>query len=253
MATNKTPAPARVAPTDDDETLLYAKSLRRCAFCFGLDNDHGRKRGQIAHVDQNRANSKFANLAWLCLPHHDEYDGKTSQSKNLTRKELEYFRDKLYQYNTSLPAPTRILLEAEVQQIASLAANPLAPAEVNGVREFLRQHQGFFEYLFYEREYLAKAIRSDAHDVLENLLKTWGNWQSFDRRVRDVQERLRAVIGAIYNVFDIQWYDLEENGYIMLAKNRAPRGTFESKQDTLKPLIVILHSIYQELDEFAIS
>jgi len=33
---------------------------------------------------------------WLCLEHHDEYDGSTSQSKGLTAAEVRHYRNRLH-------------------------------------------------------------------------------------------------------------------------------------------------------------
>ncbi|MBZ0148963.1 MAG: hypothetical protein K8F62_15675, partial [Pseudorhodoplanes sp.] len=63
--------------------------------CFGLNRDDQIKKGQIAHLDQNRDNNDLRNLVYLCLEHHDEYDSRTSQSKGLTRTEIERYRDEL--------------------------------------------------------------------------------------------------------------------------------------------------------------
>jgi hypothetical protein len=54
------------------------------------------KRGQIAHLDGNPGNFGLDNLAYLCLNHHDEYDGKTSQSKSLQIEEVKIYRKELY-------------------------------------------------------------------------------------------------------------------------------------------------------------
>lgn len=56
------------------------------------------KSGQIAHLDQDSLNSKFENLVYLCLDHHDKYDSSTSQSKGYTKKEVKSYRDDLYEY-----------------------------------------------------------------------------------------------------------------------------------------------------------
>ena len=66
------------------QTEVIMASRRRCCICFGLEIDVVRKRGQIAHLDGDPSNNDFENLAFLCLEHHDEYDGRTSQSKGLT-------------------------------------------------------------------------------------------------------------------------------------------------------------------------
>jgi hypothetical protein len=80
----------------DEEVLL--KSKRRCCLCFGLKDDDGEKKGQIAHLDRNPANDSSDNLAFLCFDHHDQYDSKTRQSKSLQIGEVKAYREKLYRF-----------------------------------------------------------------------------------------------------------------------------------------------------------
>jgi hypothetical protein len=82
--------------SDPVQEEILIRSARRCALCFGLDGKLDRVRGQLAHVDRNQGNSRPDNLAYLCLSHHDEYDSRTSQSKNFTERELRAYRDRLY-------------------------------------------------------------------------------------------------------------------------------------------------------------
>ena len=85
------------APIDPKtEAGVLTKSRRRCCLCVGLYGDMGQKEGQIAHADRNRTNNKPDNLAFLCLPHHNEYDTRTSQSKGMTEQELKYYRKQLF-------------------------------------------------------------------------------------------------------------------------------------------------------------
>jgi hypothetical protein len=79
---------------DQDELLIL--SARHCCLCYGLDGDLDRKKGQIAHVNQDPADNRLENLVWLCLDHHDEYDARTSQSKGLTPGELVVYLERLY-------------------------------------------------------------------------------------------------------------------------------------------------------------
>jgi hypothetical protein len=79
------------------EEKVLTMSARRCALCYGLDGSLRECAGQIAHVDRDRANAKLANLAYLCLTHHDTYDAKTSQSKGLVPAELLHYRSELYE------------------------------------------------------------------------------------------------------------------------------------------------------------
>jgi hypothetical protein len=70
-------------------------SARRCALCFGFDGDLNRKKGQIAHIDQNPSNAEDRNLVYLCVEHHDEYDSTTSQVKGITEAELRDYKARL--------------------------------------------------------------------------------------------------------------------------------------------------------------
>src|SRR5712691_322563 len=87
-------ARARLPPNIVADVL--AASRRRCCICFALDGDDGVKKGQVAHLDQNAANSSLDNLAFLCFDHHDEYDSTTSQSKGFTVEEVRRYRAALY-------------------------------------------------------------------------------------------------------------------------------------------------------------
>jgi len=78
------------------ETEVLVLSRRRCCICFAINRDFSEKKGQIAHLDKERANPNLENLAYLCLDHHDSYDSKTSQSKNYTINEIKHFREILY-------------------------------------------------------------------------------------------------------------------------------------------------------------
>ena len=61
-----------------------------------LDHNEGVRKGQIAHLNHNPNDHRFDNLVWLCFDHHDEYDGRTSQSKGLKPGEVRAHRDRLY-------------------------------------------------------------------------------------------------------------------------------------------------------------
>lgn len=87
---NRRPIPQEIL------TTILVSSARRCCLCFGLNGDFEQKQGQIAHVDHVSANPSFDNLAFLCLNHHDQYDGQTRQSKGFTIEELKAYRDLLY-------------------------------------------------------------------------------------------------------------------------------------------------------------
>jgi hypothetical protein len=87
---------ARIKINAATEAELLNSCRRRCAICYGLNRDFRLKQGQIAHLDHNPQNNTLSNLAFLCLDHHDQYDSRPSQSKQLTIAEVKSYRDELY-------------------------------------------------------------------------------------------------------------------------------------------------------------
>ena len=79
------------------ETQILVNCRRRCCLCFFLEGKTDVRTGQIAHIDGNRSNNKADNLVWLCLEHHDQYDSRTSQTKNLTANELKHYKNDLHE------------------------------------------------------------------------------------------------------------------------------------------------------------
>jgi len=78
-----------------DQVLLESK--RRCCLCYYVEEIRTRRKGQIAHLNHDRTDASIKNLVYLCLDHHDEFDGTTSQSKGFTSGEVRGYRDRLYQ------------------------------------------------------------------------------------------------------------------------------------------------------------
>ncbi len=76
---------------------VLTRSRRRCCLCFWLNGLDQVRKGEIAHLDQDASNNAVENLAFLCFEHHDEYDGRTSQSKGLQEAEVRHWRDMLYE------------------------------------------------------------------------------------------------------------------------------------------------------------
>lgn len=86
-------------------TRVLVGSAGRCCLCFGLHGDFSEKKGQVAHIDHDRANHNEQNLVFLCLEHHDAFDSSTSQSKRITQEEVVFYRDKLFEgVRAKLPA-----------------------------------------------------------------------------------------------------------------------------------------------------
>lgn len=97
---------------------LLVSSRRRCCLCFGLDSDDTQKKGQIAHVDRDSSNAELDNLAFLCMPHHDEYDSIPRQTKAILPGELKHYRSKLYEHlsQSRLHPPELILTKQELRE-----------------------------------------------------------------------------------------------------------------------------------------
>lgn len=101
------------------ETEVLTESRRRCCLCYGLNFDDSEKAGQIAHLDGNASNNAIQNLAFLCLEHHDKFDGSTSQSKGYTIQEVKDYRRMLYDYlsnSTIGKEETEQYLKKEIQK-----------------------------------------------------------------------------------------------------------------------------------------
>jgi small subunit ribosomal protein S1 len=78
------------------ETSVLVKSRRRCCLCFFWDEDRSQKDGQLAHVDHDPSNCAEENLAYLCLKHHNQYDSRQIQGKNISQQEIKHARSELY-------------------------------------------------------------------------------------------------------------------------------------------------------------
>jgi hypothetical protein len=89
---------ARTPIPDNIQHRVLDRSRRRCALCIHFNNDWSQKEGQLAHLDRDPSNFAEDNLAFLCLPHHDDYDTTRRQTKSLTIREAKTARDRLYAF-----------------------------------------------------------------------------------------------------------------------------------------------------------
>lgn len=132
MAAAGTMNSRRPVPKSVETDVLYA-SRRRCCLCVFLDHRDEVRKGQIAHLNQDPSDYRFENLVWLCLEHHDEFDGRTSQSRGLTVDEVRRYRDELYaRYRSETNA-------AMLEGTPSAAASELPPLSPTSVYESLRK------------------------------------------------------------------------------------------------------------------
>jgi hypothetical protein len=105
----------------DIETQVLVLCRRRCCICFGLNRDTSLKEGQVAQLDHDSSNSELDNLAFLCFVHHNQYDSRTNQGKNLTPAEVRRYRVELHNVIEQVwKEPVRIG-EVEVQARATVA------------------------------------------------------------------------------------------------------------------------------------
>ena len=85
---------------------MLVKCRRRCALCFGINNDSAEKRGQIAHIEDGE-NIEESNAAFLCSLHHDLYDSTSYQTKGYTAGELRGHQETLLAFVTTIKDETK--------------------------------------------------------------------------------------------------------------------------------------------------
>jgi hypothetical protein len=88
------------------ELSVLVKCKRRCALCFGLQNDGRGKRGQLAHIDRDGENVSESNAASLCVSHHELYDSTSRQAKGFLPGELKSHQESLWAYVQTIKTET---------------------------------------------------------------------------------------------------------------------------------------------------
>lgn len=173
----------KVVLSDDQASVLTA-SRRRCAICFGLKGSLKEKAGQIAHLDHDPANSTLENLVFLCLPCHDRYDSKTRQSKGLTQKEVQFYRDRLYlavKTGVSLARDMRKEYLLRDKKIFRKADSILSESDLTW----------FLDYLTTNDTYSRQGIRP--LDEFVRFYREVGNWFLFDEVILPTKDLLQAI------------------------------------------------------------
>jgi hypothetical protein len=88
-------------------------------------------------------------LAFLCLPHHDQYDSGTSQSKSFRPAEVKVYRDELYDYFSpfDLEAPSPEELQKDLTKSLLLEISLIPHAWKNCYMAMYPDHfeEGTFE------------------------------------------------------------------------------------------------------------
>jgi hypothetical protein len=130
--------PTRKPASKSVEKDVLTASRRRCCLCVYLIGGNEVRKGQIAHLNRDSSDSRFENLVFLCLEHHDEYDTRTSQSKGFSSEEVRGYRDRLYSRNKEVPVASdaeRIGQAAELDSLSEVSeyadARKRFPEELN--------------------------------------------------------------------------------------------------------------------------
>ncbi|WP_146050522.1 hypothetical protein [Pseudomonas putida] len=177
---------AKVTPAVEAE--LLTKSKRWCALCFGLKGLREEVRGQIAHINRDSSDSRFDNLVFLCMPHHDQYDSKTSQSKNYTQGEVKKYRDQIYSENSK---------------------RDYSASEILSLRDYIRKYSAFFEYIFHEYDDIAFSIEMKELEIMGYIRDCW--WtapeRSFNLEIQAIQDEIARLVIDIRQLFEIRMYD----------------------------------------------
>jgi len=100
------------------EKDVVTASRRRCCLCVFLLGQDNVCNGQIVHLNRDPSDSRFENLVFLCLEHHDQYDTRRSQSKGFLPLEVQEYRDRLY---ARYPAATKTPSEPFAVELEPLA------------------------------------------------------------------------------------------------------------------------------------
>ena len=122
------------------QAAVLTASRRKCCICYYLHGERRVRKGQIAHLNQDRSDSVFENLVFLCLEHHDEFDSQTSQSKGLIPQEIRVHRDRMYQELRARPLrKNQQTVQPQIEHTIKQLPVPL--------RRALRRARGQFDYL----------------------------------------------------------------------------------------------------------
>ena len=205
--------------------------------CFALDNDFMQKPGQIAHLDQDRSNDSPANLAWLCLPHHDQYDSRTSQSKGYTETEVKQYRDRLL---------------AEVERWRQAQPHSEAPDRARFKQELLEANTGlfFFAALASRQHALRRTLLNEVSDIdfKAQLTEAWAFIESQDEDEAPASSReelMAQYIGSTGEGKEDLKVLLGLAGQAVSWMNERDRNDalFALKSDTIRSGLMLLHKI----------
>lgn len=212
---------------------VVIKSRRRCALCVFLNGDESERPGQIAHLNGDHSDSRFENLAWLCLEHHDKFDSTTSQTKNYTQLEVRSYRDRLYQ---------------------KYGASEYTKDDIALIRDYIRQYSQVFTYVFHEYGELAFKIDHNVMDILAEIRDFWytSTLRSFNSSIREIQDHIANNVAGILSIYEINMYDLVGN-WIKFDNHRFPHEILRRKKEEVQGFVDAIAGYYKQLEEIAVK
>ena len=227
-------------------SVLYS-SARRCCLCFSLNQGYSEKKGQIAHLDQNRSNYSVENLAWLCLPHHDVYDSKSSQSKAYSEFEVKQYRQALYD-------------EVNCRRLISVGNDTVE--KVRFKRQLIEDNLALFffaAHAMYEppfRDLLLKEVKDP--DFREQIESAWmflstpaseGSLaESEEQRVQSRLNKMAAYIASSNNGKEDLRILMALAGTAINSMNESERNDplFTLHDDTIRSGLMLLRKIHED-------
>jgi hypothetical protein len=223
----RTPIP----PSIQAEVVI--KSRRKCPLCVFIDNNSSERPGQIAHINGDHSDSRFENLVWLCLEHHDKFDSKTSQTKNYTQIEVKTYRDKLYSIHSN---------------------SDYSKEDIELVRTYIRRYSKMFSHLFNHYSELGYSIDHNIFDYLAEIRDYWYTSQlrSFNPFIRGLQDEIANNIVGLISIYEINMYDLVGD-WIKFDNARFSNEILIQKRLQAKSFVDSIASLYQRLETIAVS
>lgn len=220
-----------IPPKVQAQVLL--KSKRRCALCFGINQDCSERFGQIAHLNGNHADNQFENLVWLCLEHHDRFDSTTSQTKNYTQREVRIYRDNLYQSYDNLQ---------------------FDDSEVEAVRNYLREYSSIFHILFSQYSDIVDSIDYDLMRFMTELRDSWiySNFRSFNPTIRNIQDQITNNIIGLRSLYSTDMYN-SIGSYITFNTKDFSKDILIGKKQRATEYIDSIKGLHNKLENIAIK
>jgi len=211
---------------NDIQVRVLTSSRRRCALCVGVNRNEDERLGQIAHLNGDNSDNRFDNLVWLCLEHHNQFDSRTSQTKNYMAKEVKEYRDDLYKNNSHLK---------------------YTMDDIKSVSECLKAYGPLFGYLFRENSELAFTIKFIAIDEMERFVYSYDTSLRYSSKgISDIFERIAHCFRALHSVYHLDMYNaVGENLIFNSAKYSV--SDLDCQKRAVQQIVDAIRSEYDKL------